>query len=257
MAATTTELPAPRLDGYAAAQVTFAARAWPMRAAEELRSAMVFRAMAQAARAIGGAAAPWAPVLWRAVRDELRHARLCTLVGARLGALPPRHDLWPVRARVGGLGRGRARLAALLLVEAAIGETVSMALFRAGRRAAAEPLTRAALTSILVDEVRHARLGWAAATALWPELVIDRERLQREVTAGLGALEMQIAYPALKRLDAGDRFDPALARLGMLAPEARVEAFYDAVERLVLPRLTRLGLDGQAAWRERYQANVR
>jgi hypothetical protein len=58
--------------------------------------------------------------------------------------------------------------------------------------------------------------------------------------------------PALRRLHAGERFDPALGALGVLSPEARVEAFYTAVERLVVPRLTRLGLDGAAAWNDRY-----
>jgi len=45
---------------------------------------------------------------------------------------------------------------------------------------------------------------------------------------------------------------PAHAALGVLAPEARVEAFYVTVERLVLPRLSRLGLDGDTAWSRRY-----
>ena len=59
--------------------------------------------------------------------------------------------------------------------------------------------------------------------------------------------------PALQRLEAGEPFDPAFAELGVLAPEARVEAFYGAVERLVVPRLDALGLDGTRAWNERYR----
>jgi hypothetical protein len=130
-------------------------------------------------------------------------------------------------------------------------------LFRAGRRAAVEPLTRAALTSILGDEVRHARLGWSALAALWPALDgAERAALQREAAAGLGALERTVALPALRRLDAGESFDPAYAALGVLAPESRVDAFYQAVERLVIPRLGRLGLDGEAAWRERYRVST-
>jgi hypothetical protein len=134
---------------------------------------------------------------------------------------------------------------------------VSSLLFRAGRRAAVEPLTRAALTSILGDEVRHARLGWSALAALWPALdAAERAALQREAAAGLGALERTIALPALRRLDAGEPFDPAHAALGVLAPESRVDAFYQAVERLVIPRLARLGLDGDAAWRDRYRVST-
>ena len=68
-------------------------------------------------------------------------------------------------------------------------------------------------------------------------------------------MEQQIAAPALRRLEANVAFDPRYAELGVLAPESRVDAFYAAVERLVIPRLTRLGLDGARAWRARYAAS--
>ncbi|MES1157789.1 MAG: hypothetical protein ABUL67_01695, partial [Haliangium ochraceum] len=148
------------------------------------------------------------------------------------------------------------RACALALVEVAIGETISLALFRAGRRAAREPLTRAGLERILVDEVRHQRLGWAAVTAWWPALdPTRREALQEEARTALGAMEQQIAAPALRRLEANLGFEPQYAELGVLAPESRVESFYAAVERLIIPRLTRLGLDGARAWRDRYAAS--
>jgi hypothetical protein len=47
-------------------------------------------------------------------------------------------------------------------------------------------------------------------------------------------------------------FDPVYSELGVLEPEARVEAFYCAIERFVVPRLTKLGLDGRRAWEKRY-----
>ena len=146
------------------------------------------------------------------------------------------------------------RITALLLVEAAMGETVSTMLFRAGRRATTEPLTHAALSAILSDEVRHQRSGWTGMVALWSSLSEQqREALQIEATQGFAALERQVAVPALRRLDAGEPFDPAFAALGVLKPEARVDAFYHAIERLVVPRLSALGLDGARAWSERYR----
>ena len=54
------------------------------------------------------------------------------------------------------------------------------------------------------------------------------------------------------RLEAGTPFDPAHAALAC-STEARVDAFYAAVERLVIPRLGALGLDGARAWRDRYR----
>ncbi len=248
-----TDLPAPVLAGYGEAQVRFASAAWPMRAAEELRSGLIFRALARAARA-AAMPEPWPTRFALAVGDEARHARLCATVGARLGAPAPRYDSRPVRARLAPLGEPLLRTASLLLVEVAMGETISTYLFRAGRRRAVEPLARAALGAILADEVRHQRLGWDALTALWPSLSPAlRAACQREVARGLAAAEQQTAKPAMLWLQRRQAFDPAYAELGVLDPEVRVEAFYFAVERFVVPRLTRLGLDGALAWTNRYR----
>jgi hypothetical protein len=80
-----------------------------------------------------------------------------------------------------------------------------------------------------------------------------RSRLQREASRGLAGLEEQIAVPALRWLEAERPFDPAYAALGVLAPEVRVEAFYLAIETLILRRLTAVGLDGDRAWQDRYK----
>lgn len=147
------------------------------------------------------------------------------------------------------------RCASLLLVEVAIGETISMCLFRAGRRSASEPLTRSALSLILRDEARHQRLGWTGFAALSPMLPGRvQEEMRREAARGLAGCERQTAAPAMQWLQQRQPFDPAYARLGVLHPEVRVETFYWAVERLVLPRLKRLGIDGDLAWKDRYRA---
>jgi hypothetical protein len=246
------QLPQPALAGYEEAEVAFARDAWPLKAAEELRSALIFRALAQAS-ARSPICAGWTARFLAAAHDEIFHAKLCAATGARLGALRPCYDAGPVHARLAPLADPTRRAGALALIEIAVGETISLAMFRAGRRAAREPLTRAVLHRILIDEVRHQRLGWSAISAWWPALDRpNRLALQEEARAGLGATEQQIAAPALRRLEAKTDFAPHYAELGVLAPEARVEAFYEAVERLVLPRLTRIGLDGQSAWRDRY-----
>jgi len=246
------QLPPPALAGYQEADVAFARTAWPLRAAEELRSALIFRALAQAS-ARSPICASWTPQFLAAAHDEIFHAKLCAATGACLGAPPPRYDADPVHARLAPLLDATRRACALALMEVAVGETISLAMFRAGRRAAREPLTRAALHRILIDEVRHQRLGWSAISAWWPALdEANRQALQEEARAGLGAIERQIAAPALRRLEAKFEFAPSYAELGVLAPEARVEAFYDAIERLVIPRLARLGLDGERAWQDRY-----
>lgn len=234
------------------APLAIAREAWPLRAAEELRSARIFRALWETSRSVLPA---WSLRFRAVAHDELGHARLCATIGAELGAQPPRHDRRPVLRRLASLPEARLRTAALLLVEVAIGETVSMPLFRAGWRGATEPRVRAALKRIAADEAHHLQLGWDGSFALWPTLTEgERAALWREARSGLRALEEQIALPALRYLERGGRFQPELAGLGVLDPEVRAETFYGAVERVVLPRLEELGLDGQRAWRERYRA---
>ena len=242
-------LPAARLGGFAPEQIAFAASAWPMRAAEELRSALIYRALSRAAASALPAFVDRFAVV---AREEVGHARLCATVGAQLGVAAPAYDSAPVRARLARLPDARARTSALVVSEVAIGETISMAMFRESRRATTEPLSRAAIESILADEARHQQLGWEALAALATPDALDT--IAAEVTATLAFSEQQIAAPSLRFLERGDTFDPAWAQLGVIHPERRVEAFYAAVEQLVLPRLHELGIDAAAAWANRYRA---
>jgi len=239
-------LPEPVLEPFTPAQRAFAVVAWPLRAAEELRSALIYRALAHASRT---ALPAFTSRFERVVHEEVGHARLCAEIGARLSAPRPVYNAGPVRTRLAPLADPLTRTIALVTSEVAIGETISMAMFREGRRAATEPLTRAAIESILADESRHQQLGWDALAALGPS-----DTLQREATAALAASEQQIARPALAFLERGEAFDPAWSALGVIHPERRVEAFYAAVEQLVLPRLRELGIDADRAWADRYKS---
>jgi len=124
-----------------------------------------------------------------------------------------------------------------------------MAMFRESRRAATHVRSRGAFAAIVADESRHQQLGWDALAALGPS-----ELVTREAARALAASEQQIARPALCFLERGERFEPAWAEYGVIEPARRVEAFYAAVEQLVVPRLDRLGVDGTRAWADRYAA---
>ena len=218
--------------------------AWPLRAAEELRSALIYRALARASRI---ALPAFADRFDGVAREEVGHARLCATIGEELGAAPPRYDAAPVRARLAPLGDPRERTIALVTAEVAIGETISMTMFRESRRAATGLRARAAFASIVADESRHHQLGWDALEALGAS-----ELVAREASRAFAASEQQIARPALELLERGEPFDPAWCEHGVIEPQRRVEAFYAAVEQLVIPRLERLGVDGKRAWAERY-----
>ena len=244
-------VPAPDVAGFAPEQVAFAARAWTMKAEEEHFSAAVF------ADALGHLTDAGVPIdllagLHRVVGDELRHVELCLELSIRFSAPPPRARTLPRPPPAATPEERRARGIRTLLVEGAIGETLSCSLFAAGRSGSREPCTRAALGLILRDEVLHARFFWEALGAL----ALDdraREALHGEASAALGAIEATQMVPVLKRLEEGAPFDPAWAHLGVLPPEARVDAYYRAIEGRIIPRLDRLGLDGTTAWERRYR----
>jgi hypothetical protein len=245
-------LPEPQLAGFAPAARALAAEAWTMRAEEEHRSAAIFSALGAAVVA-EGFALDLAGLVSGTVIDELRHAALCGELAQRFAATTPRVRMARVTRRLQSRPEPRQRALAILLIEGAVGETLSSALFNAGRHATTEPCSHAALAHIARDEARHARRFWEAMATLSLDDA-DLTQLQEEVRRAFAHLEQGIV-PSLRRLEAGEPFDPALAALGVLAPERRVDAFYHALEVAVRPRLMRLGLDDERAWRERYLAN--
>jgi hypothetical protein len=235
---------------YTRDQIAFAARAWTMRAEEERQSAAVFSDLLGL---VADSDVPLALVrrVHRIVGDEIRHARDCARMAAALGAPVPVSRLLPRAAETPVAPEARRLCAVqIALVEGAIGETISAALFAAGRRGAVQPSARLALGRILRDEALHARRFWE----LLDELRLDRdaERLRAVASRALGLIEQVQIVPALRRLERGEPFEPAWAELGVLPPEARVDAFYGALEKRVLPALSARGLDGAGAWAARY-----
>src|SRR5256885_199987 len=96
-------LPGPTGGGGAGGGAGGGGGAWPVRAAEELRSALIFRALAHAA-VRSPLCGPWSERFQSAAHDEIFHARLCAAIGGRLGADAPRYDARPVHARLAPLG---------------------------------------------------------------------------------------------------------------------------------------------------------
>jgi len=224
-----------------------------MRALQERRSAAVFATISA-----GLARLPLPPPLLGAVAriasDEITHTQICRDLASELGAAVPADELGATERRLGPAATGAPTpLAALLLVEGAVGETISTALFAATRRATSEPRSHAALTLILKDEARHARTCWAVLAELARITALDAAALEADLSRELGIVERETILPALRRVEAGDEDPPALAALGVLPPLARVEAFYSTLEGKVLGRVAALGIDGAAAWGARYR----
>ena len=225
-----------------------------MKLDEETRSAGVFAELTSLALQLE-LPRQLVAALHRATADELAHAQLCQRMSASDAAPTPGHAE-ALQARFAGLSAD-CRLLSLLLVEVAMGETISSHLFRAGARSTREPRARAALAAIHRDEVQHARLGWEGlGLARARASRADLEWLREELPVHLGQLERQLALPALLKLESREPFDTGLCALGVLSPEARVEAFYSAMERKVIPSLEAAGLASASSWEQRYRSTT-
>jgi hypothetical protein len=250
----TSDLPAADFRLFSPEQMSFAARAWRMKSDQEYLSAGVFAELTAALLDEGGPLGMTAG-FGRIVAEEIEHAALCDGLACELGDRQPRASRTSIRTRLAPCGGDRHLEAlSLLLIEGAIGETISTALFRASAGHAQEPRSKACLSRILGDEAGHARFCWATLTTLLDGTSdTDRARLQAGLSEALGSLERQNALPILQRLDRGEAVPAELVALGVIQLEERVNVFYRTLENAVFSKLTALGFDAAKAWEGRFR----
>lgn len=226
--------------------------AWQRRLSDEYRSTLLFSQF-QTLLLLAGVPLDLCGCVGRVVGDEVRHVQLCADVLVALGA-PAEADVAATEAYlpVDPAAPMHPQLASLALGLLCLGETVSAGLIGATHAAASSPPIRETLRRLHRDEVYHGELGWHLLEWLL-------EAGGAEVREGLA----RTLPEALRRLEAlCTDYGPAAlavtwevtdAELGSLSVEAHRDAFFDAVERLLLPRLDRAGLAGRAAWAARHQ----
>jgi hypothetical protein len=139
----------------------------------------------------------------------------------------------------------------LVLKYAAVGETLAAALLTACRRQATDPVLHALFTSIVSDEVHHARLGWYYAkhrAALWrPD---QRERLSKKVAEFVMGIEQEFS----RGRDAPAHASEAARALGVLDSLVQQEVIADVMNTEIVPALDAIGLAGSQAWAQRRRA---
>jgi hypothetical protein len=247
-------LPAPEYSRFSAGDLAFAGRAWRMKADQEYLSAGVFAELT-AGLLDDGIALETIDTFSTIVSDEVTHAALCDRLARELGNGNGRSKNPSLRTRLAGHG-GNRRLEALslLMIEGAIGETLSTALFKVSVDCSEEPRSKASFMQILKDELRHARASWSALKELLVTATDEeRSRLQKDLAAAFGSLEQQNALPVLQRLARGEKTTDALVALGVIQLEERVAVFYRTIENTIFSKLERLGFDPKVAWTHRFQ----
>jgi len=214
---------------------------WQERGASELKVAGGFSAVS-AQLIEHGAASAVLELVTRAVRDEVRHAEIAVDMAARY-----RGDdvLWPPPAPfpVPALAPADAKLRATLLVIAmcCINETLACGILEGQLSQATSPLTRAALQSVLADEIDHARAGWAHIVS--PFVTAE---MKTEISANWLPRLLNARLKDLVDEDApfpGEKYPEH----GILTRTQRKQIVATALDAVVFPGWERAGIDPSRA----------
>ena len=181
----------------------------------------------------------------RMIADELRHGRLCAgavlgLGGEPICEIPPLAavPLHPDADALEGLLRN-------VLSVSCLSETVAVSLISAERLHPGHPVLEETLTSILADEVQHARFGWNLLAELGGELDAPlRARLGDYLAPAFAHLRKY----ELENLAASPSPSKVAEDYGICdGPSAR-QIFFDTVRDVIIPGLEDHGLPARRAW---------
>jgi hypothetical protein len=227
--------------------VPAAIRTWSVRMVNEHTSSAVFAALADQMLSAGydGDRVARCRVF---AEEEKKHGILCGAVVEALGGeataqvpIPPefpRHcDVSPVE----GVLRN-------LLSICCLSETVAVSLIGADRLEMPQSPLRELLTEIYADEIGHARFGWCeiavAATSL-------DQQARRRLDAYLRIAFAHLEDHELAHLPASPYRPSGGERIGLCSGADARALFYDTVDRVIIPGLSKLGLAAERAWSTR------
>jgi hypothetical protein len=176
----------------------------------------------------------------RAAADEARHADICRRLAARhLGEAEVGTLVRGVPGFAAYPGRSPAERALLHVVEmCCLNETFTGAYFTEMVERTTDPLARAAVLSLLEDEIDHGRVGWAYLASARRDGhagVLDTTLTALLVETVKPVMDEAAAYP-----DSDDPHKEAHAYLGTHAARA---VYSRTLERVILPGFEAIGVD--------------
>lgn len=190
----------------------------------------------------------------QASTDEARHAELCLRMAGlcsdgdvELALEGPELDLI-LAPLANGLD-----LDLTMIRGVAVSETLATALLTACQRRATERLSKSVLTTLVGDEVHHARLGWYYLAERAPHWSLAERQLLADATAeAVTRIEQEFWVGR----DAPRGASTAARSLGILDSKAQRAVVRDAMENEILPGLDALGLGASKAWSIRPRARA-
>jgi hypothetical protein len=234
-------LPKKKFEPHAEARIFWSERAWSELAAVP--------AMAQTTLALIREAhsTDVLDVLARIQSDEVRHTELsrdlADAFGGYLEQIPDGsayHPLMLAEPAADGLHFW-------IVGNGCLSETFSLELMKTRVKHTTHPGVRPVLSDVLKDEAMHARVCWILAEQVLPKLApIDLEELSEFAHNTVEMLARSFSTeklpPAERREARRVRKRVALAGLGAAPPDEEERAFVATRDRIVGPRLARLGV---------------
>jgi hypothetical protein len=182
-------------------------------------------------------------LITRAAADEARHADVCRRLAVRhLGEAAVASRLRGVPTFAPHPGCSPEERALLHVVEmCCLNETFTGAYFTEMIERTTHPLARAAVESLLEDEIDHGRVGWAHLAAA------RRDGHAGVLDTALPALLIETVKPVMDEAAAyPDDDDPQKEAHAYLGTRAARAVYRRTLERVILPGFEALGVDTRA-----------
>ncbi len=213
---------------------------WQKRGGLELRVAAGFSALAVELFEHGASRGVY-EMIGQAVRDEIHHAEISVELAAKYRGDAP---VWPEPAplHIPPFAPTTGPMHATLYVIAmcCINETVACGVLEAALAQAKSPLVRAALGTILADEIDHARAGWAHLAS---------EFVTTDMKRALPKWLLRLHSAKLRELVEDDEPLPgeAFADHGMLSRSRSRAVVRETLDDVIFPGFLRAGIDPSLA----------
>lgn len=184
--------------------------------------------------------------------DEMRHADQALRFASLLAGREVTHTIdeselpkWPTEL-------SQEHLDVLVVEVSAVGETLAYALLDASRRLTRDPVAKAHYSSIVADEVHHARFGWRYLAWRAPQWTSgERQRVADRAGEMVASAESRFAHGR----DAPRGSGKAAHALGVLDTKGQRVAVKRVFEDEIVPALDALGLGASHAWKKRKTAS--
>ena len=190
----------------------------------------------------------------QASMDEARHAELCLRMAGLCDGRETELELTGAELDLALAPLANALDLDLTMIRGvAVSETLATALLTACQRRATERLTKGLFTTLVGDEVHHARLGWYYLAGRARDWSVAERQLLADATAEVVTRVEQEFWVGR---DAPRGASTAALSLGILDSKAQRAVVRDAMENEILPGLDALGLGASKAWAIRPRARA-